>query len=595
MRIIKYFTLPLLCNCFFRSTLRESGYRLFDNKKYYPFSQQYFEKQLKRLNSKNISLRDNSILHGNVENFPEFINRTYIDEKEDLQDEKEDLQEIFGFIPPIYDESYNRIFEGQKLRKNISIENRREIARKKNKYLFVMNQGSEEKNKKSENFYVVKNISTNFTCIGGYDMVKEELSQCLDILTEYEKYKRFNVRIPKGLILEGPPGNGKTLLAKGFAGEAKTSFIAVAGSEFQEKYVGIGSSRIKELFKLAKENKPCIIFIDEIDALGRKRSSDGETSGAERDNTLNQLLIQMDGFDNSDGVFIIGATNRVDLLDPALIRPGRIDKRIFISLPDSQTRKEILKIHIQGKPHDMTIILEDLVDLTTGMSAAQIENLLNEAMLYALRNHRFVFTMDDIDLVLNRVMAGWQPTKHQFTEDMIERITIHEMGHAIIGLLMKQHSRLTKIVINLSSPKTPGYTVFEGSTSNLYTRESLFEHLMVLLSGRIAEEVFYNVSVTTGAINDFEEALKLAEKMIVYYGMGEKLIYPSSSEKSKAEIDDQVQTLIHDAYSMSYVILANCKEIISQCSEILKRKKVLKREELFDLIWKISPEIMDLY
>ena len=303
----------------------------------------------------------------------------------------------------------------------------------------------------------------------------------------------------------------------------------------------------------------------------------------------------MYGFENSDVIFIVGATNRADLLDPALIRPGRIDKRIFIGLPDNYTRSEILKIHLCGKPHDASIVLEDLVDLTIGMSAAQIENLLNEAMLYALRNVRFVFTMDDVELVLNRVMAGWQPTEHQFTEDMVERISIHEMGHAIMGLLMKEHSRMTKIVINLSSPKTPGYTVFEGSTTNLYTRESLFEHLMILLAGRIAEEVFYNVSVTTGAINDFEEALKLAEKMVVYYGMGENLIYPSHSEKFKTEIDEQVQILIKDAYKMAFVILANCKDIIGECANILKKKKLLKREELFELILKKSPEILDLY
>ena len=236
-----------------------------------------------------------------------------------------------------------------------------------------------------------------------------------------------------------------------------------------------------------------------------------------------------------------------------------------------------------------------MVDLTTGMSASQIENLLNEAMLYALRDHRYVFTMDDVEIVMNRVMAGWQPTEHQFTEDMVERITIHEMGHAIIGLLMKSHSRMMKIVINLSSPKTPGYTVFEGSTSNLYTRESLFEHLMILLSGRIAEEIFYNVSVTTGAINDFEEALKLADKMVVYYGMGEDLIYPSNSEKFKTQIDEQVQLLIQDAYRMSFVILGNCKDIISQCAYILKRKKILKREELFNIIIEHAPHILDLY
>jgi cell division protease FtsH len=431
--------------------------------------------------------------------------------------------------------------------------------------------------------------------VGGYDNVKDELNQCVDILQNYETYSQFNIRIPKGLILEGPPGNGKTLLAKAFAGEANTSFIAVSGSEFQEKYVGVGSMRVRELFELANKNKPCIIFIDEIDALGRKRSDGSESSTSERDNTLNQLLVQMDGFDNSQGIFVIGATNRMDLLDPALTRPGRIDKNIYIGLPDAKTRKAIINIHIQGKPHTANVIIDDLVDITTGMSAAQTENLLNEAMLYALREKRFVFTANDIEHVLNRAMAGWQPNEHQFTEDMIERITIHEMGHAMIGLMVKQHTKLSKIVINLSSPKTPGYTVFEGSTSAMYTRDSLFEHLMVLLGGRIAEEIFYNVSVTTGAINDFEEALKLAEKMIVYYGMGDSPIYPSNSEKFKTQIDDQVLTLIDEAYKVSNHILRNCKDMMSECAILLKKKKVLKRDELFDMIWNKYPELMELY
>ena len=572
-------------------------------KKHYPFSQKYFENNLERLNSNNITIRDNAMLNGhrkkyfedykkNIEDaYPSVFNQSYID-KQDKQ-EKEDLRKIFGFIPPVYDDDdYDEELPPIQF-DDVPQEERRKRAKKDPRYFFVMNQAKPQK--KSENFYVVQNVSTNFDHVGGYDAVKQELAQCVDILQNFQKYSRFNVRIPKGLILEGPPGNGKTLLAKAFAGEANTSFIAVAGSEFQEKYVGVGSTRVKELFKLAKENSPCIIFIDEIDALGRKRSNDGESAGSERDNTLNQLLVEMDGFENSDGVFIVGATNRADLLDSALLRPGRIDKRIFIGLPDNNTRSAIIDIHKKGKPHDLTIVEEDMVDLTTGMSASQIENLLNEAMLYALRDHRYVFTMDDVEIVMNRVMAGWQPTEHQFTEDMVERITIHEMGHAIIGLLMKSHSRMMKIVINLSSPKTPGYTVFEGSTSNLYTRESLFEHLMILLSGRIAEEIFYNVSVTTGAINDFEEALKLADKMVVYYGMGEDLIYPSNSEKFKTQIDEQVQLLIQDAYRMSFVILGNCKDIISQCAYILKRKKILKREELFNIIIEHAPHILDLY
>ena len=448
----------------------------------------------------------------------------------------------------------------------------------------IYSRSTNNRDKKSENFEVITKFAYSFKDIGGFDKIKNELLQCVDFLSNYTKYQNYNIRIPKGLILEGPPGNGKTLLAKGFAGEAKVGFIAVSGSEFQEKYVGVGSSRVRELFQLAKKNVPCIIFIDEIDAIGRKRSGDGETSSSERDSTLNELLVNLDGFKNNTGIFLIGATNRADLLDSALTRPGRIDKRIYIGLPDSETRKSILNIHIKGKPHDESIDLKDMVDLTMGLSGAQIENLLNEAMLNALRNNNDKMKMYDIDIILNRIMAGWQPTDHQFTTNIIDHIAIHEMGHAIVGMVAKHHSKMTKVVINLSSPKSPGYTVFEASTTTIFTREALFEHLAILLAGRISEEVFYGVSTTTGAIGDFEEAYKLAEKMIVHYGMGAKAIYPSMSEKYKQMIDNEVFKLINDAYSYSEIIVKNSKDLIAESAEILKKDKILTAETLMKLI-----------
>lgn len=444
--------------------------------------------------------------------------------------------------------------------------------------------GFSDKPTKSENFEVIKKSPINFADVGGYDSIKAELEQCVDLLKNHTKYAEYNVRVPRGLIFEGPPGNGKTLLAKALAGEAKTGFIAVSGAEFQEKYVGVGASRIRELFKLAKDNIPCIIFIDEIDALGRKRSGDGEMATSERDSTLNELLVAMDGFKNTSGIFIIGATNRADLLDPALIRPGRIDKRIYIGNPDEKTRKAILNIHLKGKPHDKSIVIDDLVEITNGLSAAQIENLVNEAMLNALKTNQAQFTVSDIDIVVNRMMVGWQPNEHQFTANIIDNIAIHEMGHAIVGLLSKHHSKVTKVVINLQAPQSPGYTVFERSSSPIFTREALFEHLMILLAGRIAEEIVFDVSVTTGAIGDFEEALKLAEKMIVYYGMGKNVIYPSMSEKYKEMIDEEVAKLIHDAYGYAEFILRNSKEFMQEGAELLKRDKLLKAETLVELM-----------
>jgi ATP-dependent metalloprotease FtsH len=452
----------------------------------------------------------------------------------------------------------------------------------------------EREKSKSKNFVVVKNFDINFSSVGGYDNVKIELEQCVDILKNYQKYSKYNVRIPKGLILEGPPGTGKTLFAKALAGESKCNFIAVSGSDFQEKYVGVGPTRIKELFELAKKNIPCIIFVDEIDALGRKRSSDGESSSNERDNTLNALLVELDGFKNNTGVFMIAATNRIDLLDSALIRPGRIDKKIFIGLPDTITREAIIKIHIEGKPYGKTIVINDLVEITEGFSGAQIENLLNEAMLNALRSNDTEFNYKDFDFVLNKMLAGWQPVEHEFTSDIIDHIAIHEMGHAVVGFLSKYHSKMSKVVINLSSPKSPGYTVFKSPTSTIYTREALFEHLMILLSGRIAEEVFYNVSVTTGAINDFEEALKLAEKMVLYYGMGSNIIYPSSSDKYKEMIDKDVIELINNAYTYAEIIITECKDLISETSEILKKDKLLKADKIEEIINQKYKHILDI-
>ena len=559
------------------------------NKKF-PYSNQYFENYIRRLNSKNISVQHETILgdsnnketqyksnnrkkKNTIQNSknPEFDFEITIHSPEDEEEPPYSIPEVFVISPT--------------------------NPHRRNRNQFSQNFGGfeEKKKKKSENFEILEKSPITFSDIGGYDTIKKELHQCIDILKNYTKYSEFNVRTPKGLILEGPPGNGKTMIAKGLAGEANASFIAVSGSEFQEKYVGVGASRVRELFQLAQDNIPCVIFLDEIDAIGRKRSTESDSSNAERDSTLNQLLVNMDGFQSKAGIFIIGATNRADLLDPALIRPGRIDKRVFIGLPDEKTREAILRIHIKGKPHDASVKIADLVEITLGLSGAQLENLLNEAMLYAIRDDRFVFTQSDVETVMNRIMVGWQPTEHKFTDSLLEKIAIHEMGHAIVGLLAKHHSKMTKVVINLSSPQSPGYTVFEGSTTSLYTRESLFEHLMILLAGRIAEEVFYNVSVTTGAINDFEEALKLAQKMVIYYGMGNNLIYPSLSEKYKEKIDQEVIHLIQNAYSISNFIVKNCKDVIQECANLLIRDKILRAETILEIVQTKYPSVLDLY
>jgi cell division protease FtsH len=542
---------------------------------------------LKKLNSRNNTEKDNAML-----GYENYRRRRYGNElgEYDLQDEDEEDDE-----PEIQNQTFTNPYLSQN--NGLPVRGIQIIINGNSLSNMNYDESSNEEQptrreqksfsnweRKSDNFEVLEDSGFTFNDVGGYDSVKRELQQCVDLLKNTSKYEKYNVRVPKGLILEGPPGNGKTLIAKALAGEAQVGFLAVSGSEFQEKYVGVGASRVRELFRLAKKNAPCIIFIDEIDALGRKRSNDGESSSNERDSTLNELLVSLDGFKNISGVFVVGATNRVDLLDPALMRPGRIDKKIFINNPDEKTRASIIDIHIKGKPHDISIVKEDMIELTNGLSGAQIENLLNEAMLNALRDNRESFTNVDVDAVMNKMMAGWQPTEHKFTNDIIDHIAVHELGHAVVGMMAKNHANVSKIIINLSSPKSPAYTVFKSSFGSIYTRESLFEHLMILLAGRIAEEVIYDFSITTGAINDFEEALKLAERMVLYYGMGKNVIYPTMSDKYKEMIDEEVFMLINDAYKMASIILRKNRRVLLEGAELLKQNKIMLPEELETLM-----------
>jgi len=456
-------------------------------------------------------------------------------------------------------------------------------------------EGTEGPKDSSENFQVERNISYSFKDVGGYKKVKDELLQSVDILTNYEKYQKFSVRTPKGMILEGPPGNGKTLIAKGYSGEVNASFIAVSGSQFLEKYVGVGASRVRELFELARENKPCIIFIDEIDAIGKSRGTGeaGENQNSEAQATLNELLVNLDGYQSNEGVFVIGATNRVDLLDNALIRPGRIDKKIYVGNPDAETRREILKIHIKGKPKNYDVNVEDLVDMTNGLSGAEIENLLNEAMLFALRENREFMINSDLENIMSRMLVGYQSTENTYSDDMIRRIAIHEMGHAIVGIFSLDHAKLVKVCLNVWSPSSPGYTIFENAEidSNIYTKEKLENRLMVLLGGRIAEEVFFGASITSGASKDIEEAYSLAEKMITKFGMGRKLVVPYYSENSKVSIDRDIERLVENAYNKAHAIITKTKPIMDQCSNELISNKLLLPERIYEINKKHGMEI----
>ena len=448
----------------------------------------------------------------------------------------------------------------------------------------------------SEHFNLVDTHNISFKDIGGYHSVKEELMQIADILVNYSKYSPYNVRTPKGLILEGPPGNGKTLIAKAFSGEINTSFIQVSGSEFQEKYVGVGPARIRELFELAEQNTPCIIFIDEIDAVGRARSTDQDVSASERDNTLNQLLVKLDGFKKTNGVFIIAATNRMDLLDPALLRPGRVDKKIHIGNPDADTRKEIIDIHLVGKSIADNIDNDKLIEMTSGNSGAEIENIINEAMLTALRDNRKSIAMSDIESVYTRTIAGYQITKNIFSKQILDQIAIHELGHAITGFLLPKHSNPAKVHLNEWSPKSPGYTIFniKEIDTNIYTREQLFSQLVVLLAGRAAEEVFYNTSVTTGATKDISQSYKLAETMVLHYGLGSKQFFPRTSDKYKSYVDDEIYSLNTLAYDKAKYILTESKELVRELAEKLVKDGVLTGDSIELKIYRKYRHLLDI-
>jgi len=438
--------------------------------------------------------------------------------------------------------------------------------------------------KKSKNFELFFNKDFNFTNIGGYDLIKSELLQCADILVNYTKYEKYNVRVPKGLILEGPPGNGKTILTKAFSGEINVGFIPVSGSQFQEMYVGVGASRVRELFEFAKENKPCIIFIDEIDAIGRKRSTDSESSTSERDSTLNELLVALDGFKETSGIFLIGATNRIDLLDSALIRPGRIDKKIYVGNPDRKTRKEILNIHLKGKPYNESITSDKLVEMTNGFSGAEIENLLNEAMLLSLRENRELITKRDLEIIANRILTGWQITENKLSEEMIAQIAIHEIGHALISIFTN-YRKIIKVTINLWSPKALGFTLFDENIDNIIsTKENLIKEIMVLLGGRVAEEIFYGEKISSGAVDDFHRVKNIIQKMVLDYGMGANLFLPYNSDKYREKIDTEIEHIFNEAYEETKFLLNNSKQLIKDCANLLIIENEITEDQIRDRI-----------
>ena len=454
-------------------------------------------------------------------------------------------------------------------------------------FLWAMFMGRMNSNNALNNFGKARTVlgipdgkKVTFDDVAGADEEKEELAEVVDFLRDPEKYTKIGARIPHGLLLVGPPGTGKTLLARAVAGEADVQFLSISGSDFVEMYVGVGASRVRDLFDQAKKMAPAIIFIDEIDAVGRKRGSGLGGGHDEKEQTLNQLLVEMDGFGRTEGVIVLAATNRPDILDPALLRPGRFDRQIHVGRPDVKGREDILKVHAKGKRLDDSVNLGVIARATAGFTGADLSNLLNEAAIMAARANRPVLTMEDVNEAMMKIMAG--PAKRSRVPHRrdLKCTAIHEAGHAIAMYRLPTHDPVRHITI-IPRGQSLGATWYlpKDDSSNM-TRNEMYEQIVSLLGGRVAEALFIG-DISVGASNDIERATKLAKDMVARYGMCEKLgtvsyldggevfigrdyqTTKSYSEKVAATIDDEVKLLIDKAY-------AHCKEILTADSEKLQ-------------------------
>ncbi len=445
-----------------------------------------------------------------------------------------------------------------------------------------------------------KNKTVTFADVAACDEEKEELVEIIDFLKNPRKYNEIGARVPKGVILYGPPGTGKTLLAKAVAGEAGVPFFSISGSDFVEMFVGVGASRVRDMFKTAKENAPCIIFIDEIDAVGRQRGAGMGGGHDEREQTLNQLLVEMDGFNGNTGIIIMAATNRPDVLDPALLRPGRFDRQITISNPDVRGREAILKVHARNKHIDPNIKLDDIAQRTPGFSGADLENLLNEAALLAARENRKVINRSDIDEASDRVMMGPAKRSKQYTEHERRLVAIHESGHAVIGLRLEDASVVQKITIvprgqaggyNLMMPKEETY---------FHTKKQLLETITGYLGGRVAEELIFN-DVSTGASNDFENATKIARAMVTEYGMSslgpiqyeqpngsiflgtDYLKDKNFSDQVALEIDKEVRMIIEKCYADAKKVIEENLTLLNNIADYLLKLETLTKSDIDEI------------
>ena len=454
------------------------------------------------------------------------------------------------------------------------------------------------------------NVKVRFSDVAGAEEEKEELQEIVEFLKNPKKFTEMGARIPKGVLLVGPPGTGKTLFAKAVAGEANVPFFNISGSDFVEMFVGVGASRVRDLFDQAKRNMPCIVFIDEIDAVGRQRGAGLGGGNDEREQTLNQLLVQMDGFEKNEGIIIMAATNRPDILDQALLRPGRFDRQIYVHIPDVKGREAIFRVHSRNKPLAPDIDFKALARLTGGFSGADIENLLNEAAILAARNNRTAIIMDDINEAINKVIAGPQKKSRVVTETDKRITAYHESGHAIVAKLLKHCDAVHEVSI-IARGQAAGYTItLPENDNNHVTKNKLLDTITMMLGGRAAEEIVIQ-DVSTGASNDIERATGVAKRMVTEWGMSElgtmflgadKEVFlgrdygtsHSYSEEMASKIDRQVQKIISACYDRAKQILLDNRAILDTMVRLLYAKNTIFEDEV-NMIFegKTYQEILD--
>lgn len=458
----------------------------------------------------------------------------------------------------------------------------------------VMNFG-----KSTGKIYAERETGKTFDDVAGQDEAKRSLVEIIDFLNSPEKYSKIGAKLPKGALLVGPPGTGKTLLAKAVAGEAKVPFFSLSGSEFVEMFVGVGAARVRDLFKQAVANAPCIIFIDEIDAIGKSRDN-AIGSNDEREQTLNQLLSEMDGFDSSKGVVILAATNRPEVLDKALLRPGRFDRRITVDLPDMEGRKAILKVHARGVKMDENVDFDVVARSTPGASGADLENIINEAALRAVRANKNIVTQKELEEAAEVILAGEEKKSTVLSEKEKWIVSYHEIGHALVSALLKNTAPVHKITIIPRTSGALGYTMqIEEQEKYLITKEEILDRITVLAGGRASELVQFGTA-TTGAANDIERATHIARAMVTMYGMSDEFgfvklekktnpflsddVAGSYSEETAAKVDEETRSIVNSCLNKAIDLLKDKKEVLDKLSKILFEKETITGTEFIELL-----------